>query len=273
MRDRPDVIAALAPLSGSLDVAHVREWNRRIEVAGENIPSVAAAALRTVTPTTSAARSITPVSLTHRIASLTLQHVMLTLIALGIAALIGIPLGLALERTPRASDGVLGIFAAIETIPSIALLAFMIPLFGVGTVPAIVALMLYAIYPIARSTYSGVRNADPDAVQAASALGATPAQQLRWVRLPLAAPVIMSGLRTAAVITVGAATLAAFIGAGGLGEPIVEGLALADTRLILAGAIPAALLALFVDGALALVEHRVRPAHLRTRAHHRATTD
>jgi osmoprotectant transport system permease protein len=151
----------------------------------------------------------------------------------------------------------------LQTIPSIALLAFMIPLFGVGVVPALVALWLYALYPIARATYTGVRDADPDAVEAAEALGATPMQRLLWVRFPLAAPVIMAGVRTSAVITVGAATLAAFIGAGGLGEPIVEGLALADTRLILSGAIPAAILALLVEGVLVLVERRLRPPHLR----------
>lgn len=267
-RDRPDVVAALTLLSGRLDVAHMREWNRRIEVDRESIARVAADALHATLET-----SGTPVQARsfaagergspRRIIALTWQHLTLVAIALAVAALIGIPLGLALERVPRASGATLGVFAAIETIPSIALLAFMIPLFGVGTLPALVALMLYAIYPIARATYSGVRNADPDAVQAAEALGATPTQLLRWVRLPLAAPVIMSGVRTAAVITVGAATLAAFIGAGGLGEPIVEGLALADTHLVLTGAIPAALLALAVDGALALLERRVRPAHLR----------
>jgi osmoprotectant transport system permease protein len=146
------------------------------------------------------------------------------------------------------------------------LLAFMVPLLGVGVIPALVALWLYALYPIARGTYTGVRDADPAAVEAAEALGMTPAQRLLQVRLPLAAPVIMAGVRTAAVITVGAATLAAFIGAGGLGEPIVTGLALADTRQILSGALPAAALALLVDGALALVERRVAPAQLRTRS-------
>ena len=266
-RDRPDVVAALTLLSGRLDVAHMREWNRRIEVDREGIARVAAAALHETLEQhgTTAVRQVSGAERgsPRRILALTRQHLALVAAALAVASLVGIPLGLALERVPRASDATLGVFAAIETIPSIALLAFMIPLFGVGVLPALVALMLYAIYPIARATYSGVRNADPDAVQAAEALGATPAQLLRWVRLPLAAPVIMSGVRTAAVITVGAATLAAFIGAGGLGEPIVEGLALADTRLVLTGAIPAALLALAVDGALALVEHRVRPPHLR----------
>ena len=187
-------------------------------------------------------------------------------LALLAAILVAVPLGLALEGARRAAEGTLAGLGVVQTIPSIALLAFMLPLFGVGIVPALVALWLYALYPIARGTYVGVRDADPDAVQAAEALGATARQRLLWVRLPLAALVIMSGVRTAAVITVGAATLAAFIGAGGLGDPIVEGLALADTRLVLSGAIPAAILALAVDGALAIIERRVRPAHLRESA-------
>ena len=120
----------------------------------------------------------------------------------------------------------------------------MIPLLGVGPVPALVALWIYSLFPILRNTYTGVRDADPEAVAAAGALGMTPAQVLGQIRLPLAAPVIMAGVRTAAVLTVGTATLAAFIGAGGLGEPIITGLQLADSRLILSGAVPAALLAL-----------------------------
>ncbi|HVZ47438.1 MAG TPA: ABC transporter permease, partial [Gemmatimonadaceae bacterium] len=168
-----------------------------------------------------------------------------------------------LERARRSAEWVVGALGVLQTIPSIALLAFMIPLLGVGVTPALVALWLYALYPIARNTFTGVRDADPDAVEACEAMGATPAQRLLWVRLPLAAPVILAGVRTAAVITVGAATLAAFIGAGGLGDPIVTGLALVDSRLVLSGAIPAALLALVVDGLLALVERAVTPAHLR----------
>jgi osmoprotectant transport system permease protein len=147
----------------------------------------------------------------------------------------------------------------LQTLPGIALLAFMIPLLGIGVVPALAALVLYSLYPIVRNTYTGVSDADRSAVDAATALGMTPAQVLRDVRLPLAAPVIMAGIRTAAVIDVGTATLAAFIGAGGLGEPIVAGLALSDTRMILSGAIPAALLAILVDAGLAMVEHWTRP--------------
>jgi osmoprotectant transport system permease protein len=193
-----------------------------------------------------------------------LRHLWLVAVALGAAVAVAVPLGLALERARPVAGFGLGALGVIETIPSIAILAFMLPLLGVGVVPALVALWLYALYPIARGTYTGVRDADPAAVEAAEALGTTPAQRLLLVRLPLAASVIMSGIRTAAVLTVGAATLAAFIGAGGLGESIVAGLALADSRMVLAGAIPAALLALAVDGVLALVERRVAPAHQRS---------
>ncbi|MEZ4652913.1 MAG: ABC transporter permease [Candidatus Eisenbacteria bacterium] len=150
----------------------------------------------------------------------------------------------------------------LQTIPSIALLAFMIPVLGVGARPAIAALFLYSLYPIVRNTYTGVRDADPAAVDAAWALGMTRGQILREIRLPLAAPFVMAGLRTAAVINVGTATLAAFIGAGGLGEPIVSGLQLSDTTIILSGALPAAALALLVDGILGTIERWVRPRGL-----------
>ena len=182
---------------------------------------------------------------------------MLVGISLVAAILLAIPLGLGLERARRAAEPVIRAVGAVQTIPSIALLAFMIPLLGIGVVPALVALLLYSIFPILRNTYTGIRDADVNAVNAARALGMTPGQLLRHVRLPLAAPVIMAGIRTAAVINVGTATLAAFIGAGGLGDPIVTGLALSDTGLILSGALPAAVLALLVDFGLGGVERRL----------------
>jgi osmoprotectant transport system permease protein len=264
--ERPDAIAVLSLLSGRLDVMLMRTLNRRVEVDREDVAAVARAALGDVLGSTPAARSVVrerralPYA---RIGALAARHLWLVAIALFAAILVAVPLGLLLERGRAAAEPVIGTLGVLQTIPSIALLAFMIPVFGVGVISALVALWLYALYPIARATYTGVRNADPDAVEAAEALGTTPAQRLMWVRLPLAAPVIMSGVRTSAVITVGAATLAAFIGAGGLGEPIVEGLALADTRLILSGAIPAAILALLVEGVLVLVERQLRPAHIR----------
>jgi osmoprotectant transport system permease protein len=263
---RPDAIAALSLLSGRLDVMLMRALNKRIEVDRVDVATVARDALRELFGPTSAPRNAVAQRRAvpyARIAALTARHILLVGIALFAAILVAVPVGLLLERRRKAAESAIGTLGVLQTIPSIALLAFMIPLFGVGVVPALVALWLYALYPIARATYTGVRDADPDAVEAAEALGATPAQRLMWVRLPLAAPVIMSGVRIAAVITVGAATLAAFIGAGGLGEPIVEGLALADTRLILTGAIPAAMLALLVEGGLVIVERRLRPAHVR----------
>jgi osmoprotectant transport system permease protein len=190
---------------------------------------------------------------------LTGRHVELVAVSLFVAIVIALPLGLGLERTSSRAEGVIRAVGVLQTLPGIALLAFMIPLLGIGVVPALVALVLYSLYPIVRNTYTGVRDADAAAVGAARALGMTDGQILREVRLPLAAPIIMAGIRTAAVIDVGTATLAAFIGAGGLGEPIVAGLALSDTRMILAGAIPAALLAIIVDSTLAIVERAIRP--------------
>ncbi|MEO7521457.1 MAG: glycine betaine ABC transporter substrate-binding protein [Gemmatimonas sp.] len=280
---RGDVVAALTMLSGRVDEATMRGLNRRVEVDGEDARTVAASALRAfglVTAPNAAGnasggimsdsareRSFASYLWCRRVAllRLVLRHLWLVALALAAASLVAIPLGLALERARRVAEPVLGGLGVVQTIPSIALLAFMVPLLGIGVVPALVALWLYALFPIARGTYTGVRDADPDAVEAAEALGMTPRQRLMRVRLPLAAPVIMAGVRTASVVTVGAATLAAFIGAGGLGEPIVTGLALADTRMVLSGALPAALLALLVDGALAWVERRVAPAHLRRR--------
>jgi len=191
------------------------------------------------------------------------RHLMLVTVALVAGIFVAIPLGLWLDAAGRAAEPVIRSIGLLQTIPSIALLAFMIPLIGIGVWPALVALWLYSLYPIVRSTYSGVRDADPTAVYAARALGMTPSQILRQVRLPLAAPTVLAGIRTAAVIAVGTATLAAFIGAGGLGEPIATGLALADTRLILSGALPAAALALVVDALLAIVERATTPAPLR----------
>jgi osmoprotectant transport system permease protein len=190
---------------------------------------------------------------------LTLRHLLLVALSLGAGIAVAVPLGLLLERGRRGAELVIRGAGVLQTIPGIALLAFMIPLLGIGIAPALVALFLYSIYPILRNTYTGVRDASPAAVDASIALGMTPLQVLRYVRLPLAAPVIMAGVRTAGVISVGTATLAAFIGAGGLGEPIVAGLALADPLLVLSGAIPAAALALVVDGVLAGCERLVRP--------------
>jgi len=193
----------------------------------------------------------------------TRRHLLLVVLSLATGALVAFQLGLVLERVRSVAEGVIRAIGLLQTIPSFALLACMIPFLGIGVAPAGRALFLDSLFPMVRNTYTGVRDADGSAVASARALGMTERQLLRWVRLPLAAPVIMAGVRTAAVISVGTASLAAVIGAGGLGDPIVAGLALSDTRMILAGAIPAALLALLVDGALAMAVRAARPQGLR----------
>ena len=276
LRERPGAVATLGLLASRLDEERMRALNLRVEVDGEAVAAVAEDALRelgliaadpdrdltTASGDVRAGAPSLPAYLWARrstIGRLTLRHLLLVGISLAAAIALAVPLGVALERLRGGAESAIRTVGLLQVVPSIALLAFMIPLLGIGVVPALVALFLYSLYPILRNTFTGVRDAGPDAVDAAAALGMTHGQVLRHVRLPLAAPIILAGVRTAAVINVGTATLAAFIGAGGLGDPIVAGLALSDTRMILSGAIPAALLALVVDGALAGVERVVRP--------------
>ncbi|HLW20859.1 MAG TPA: glycine betaine ABC transporter substrate-binding protein [Cyclobacteriaceae bacterium] len=190
-------------------------------------------------------------------------HLKLTFLSLLAAMLLALPLGIFLYRYPGFSNSVLYVAGIMQTIPSIALLALMIPLFGIGMLPALIALFLYALLPILRNTVLGLFTVDPQLKKVASAIGLTDWQRLRQVELPLAMPSILAGVRTAAVITVGTATLAAFIGAGGLGEFIVTGLALNNTSLILKGAIPSALLAIVIELLFEGIERLAIPRHLR----------
>ena len=185
----------------------------------------------------------------------TLQHIGLTFISLFIAVLIGLPLGILIARKRKLSGPILGIAGILQTIPSIALLGFMIPLLGIGAKPAIVALLLYALLPILRNTYTGITGVDAAVKEAAVAMGMSKWQVLFKVELPLAMPVILAGIRTATVINVGVATLASYIAAGGLGEFIFGGISLNNTNMILAGAIPAALLAILFDFLLSRLQH------------------
>ncbi len=189
------------------------------------------------------------------------EHIQLTLAAVALAVLLAVPLGIVITRSQAGERLALGAAGVIQTIPSLALLAFMIAIPGLGLSvrSAIMALFLYAVLPILRNTYAGLRNVDPELVDVATGLGLTERQILFRVKLPLATRTIMAGIRTATVISIGVATLAAFIGAGGLGEPIVTGLYLNDTWLILSGAIPAALLALVADHGLGLIERWLTP--------------
>lgn len=184
----------------------------------------------------------------------TIQHIGLTFISLLIAVLIGLPLGIFISRRKKAAGIVLNIAGVLQTIPSIALLGFMIPLLGIGPLPAITALFLYALLPIIRNTYTGINEVDASITEAATAMGFSVWQKLIKVELPLAFPVILAGIRTATVINVGVATLAAYIAAGGLGEFIFGGISLNNTNMILAGAIPAALLAILFDFLLSRIQ-------------------
>lgn len=193
----------------------------------------------------------------------TMAHLQLTLLAVLAAIIIALPLGIYLYRHPRFSNSILYAAGIMQTVPSIALLALMIPLFGIGKFPALIALFLYALLPILRNTVIGLFTVDPQLKKVASAIGLNSWQRLKLVELPLAMPAILVGIRTAAVITVGTATLAAFIGAGGLGEFIVTGLALNNTPLILKGAIPSAILAIVIELAFEGLERLMVPKHLR----------
>jgi osmoprotectant transport system permease protein len=187
------------------------------------------------------------------------QHLFLVLASLALALAVGVPLGVAAWRWPQAEPILLGAVALLQTIPSLALLAFLIAIVGaIGVVPAVLALFLYALLPIVRNTHAGLQSVSGGMAQAALSLGMTSRQALRHVQLPLAAPTLVAGVKTAAVINVGTATMAAFIGAGGFGERIVAGLAVNDSRVMLAGALPAAALALVVQAAFDLAERWAR---------------
>jgi osmoprotectant transport system permease protein len=193
----------------------------------------------------------------------TVTHIKLTFLALIIATFIALPLGIIIYRYHFFSKTILYLAGIMQTIPSIALLALMIPLFGIGFLPAIVALFIYALLPILRNTVIGLFSVDPELKKVALAMGLNTRNRLKLVELPLAMPSIVTGIRTAAVINVGTATLAAFIGAGGLGEFIVTGLALNNMNLIMMGAIPAALLAIIIEILFELIEWWLIPGHLR----------
>jgi osmoprotectant transport system permease protein len=193
------------------------------------------------------------------ILALTAQHLLLVAVSTFLAAAVGIPLGIWLTRRPKLARPILGLAGVVQTIPSLALFGFLLPLpliGGIGARTAIVALLVYAMLPLLRNTYAGILSVDPAIVEAATGLGMTPRQRLWWVELPLALPVVLAGVRIATVVSIGLATIAAAIGAGGLGVLIYRGIAIVDNRQILAGAVPAALLALAADGLLGALERR-----------------
>ena len=197
-----------------------------------------------------------------QVLELTLEHLWLVGVSTLLAVVVGIPLGIMIARWPRWNKPVLVSANIIQTIPSLALFGFLLPVPWLGEHVdrlAILALTLYALLPVIRNTYTGIRGVDPAVVEAGRGMGLTDGQLLFWVELPLALSVILSGVRIAVVISVGLATIAAAIGAGGLGEFIFRGLAIVNNQVILAGAVPAAILALLADSSLGWLERRLRP--------------
>jgi osmoprotectant transport system permease protein len=197
------------------------------------------------------------------IVNLTFDHLYLVLVSLAVATLLGVPLGIVAARHRTFGQVELMAVGVLQTIPALALLCFMIPLFGIGKLPALVALTLYALLPIVRNTYTGLISIDRQLLEIAGVLGLDRWQRLTRIELPLASLHILSGIKTSAVWTVGAATLAAFIGGGGYGDLIIRGLALDDVSLILAGAIPSAIMALMIQGVFEVLDRLLIPAGLR----------
>jgi osmoprotectant transport system permease protein len=262
----PRTWAALSKLRGGIDETRMIALNAAAELDGRSFNDVAKEFLGDeISPAQDGgflSRLFAP-----DFGRLAYEHVMLVLLSLIAAIVIGIPLGILAYRVPRARRFVLSIVGVIQTVPSLALFAFLIPLFGrIGAVPALVALFLYALLPIVRNTYSGLSDIAPGLRESAIALGVSAGYRLRMIELPLASRSILAGVRTSAVINVGTATIAAFIGAGGFGERIAQGLALNDNAMLLAGAIPAAVLALLVDGGFELLDRWLVPAGLRDTA-------
>ena len=258
-------LAALAPLEGRIGEATMIALNAEVELDGRPFADVVRGFLDRSPKASSAARlRLIDQILAPDLGRLLLQHLALVFGSVLLAVAIGVPLGIAAQRRARLRGLVLGAVGLLQTVPSLALLAFLIALLGtIGFWPALVAMFLYALLPIVRNTQAGLAGVPEGLRGAARALGLRDGQALRLVELPLALPMLLAGVSTAAVINVGTATVAAFVGAGGLGERIVAGLAVNDIDRMLAGAIPAALLALLVQAVFAGVERLVLPVPLR----------
>ena len=194
---------------------------------------------------------------------LTIEHVELTVLSVIIAIIVGVPLGILVSRVKKLSGPVLGFANVIQAVPSLALLGFLIPLLGIGSKPAILMVFLYCLLPIIKSTHTGLMNINPDIIESSKGMGMTGGQILKIVQLPLALPIIMSGIRISAVTAVGLMTIAAFIGAGGLGYMVFSGVSMVNNNMILAGAIPACFLALLMDFVVGKIEKGVTPPGIR----------
>jgi osmoprotectant transport system permease protein len=256
----PEAFRAIQKLEGAISAAEMSRLNERVKIDGESEAAVAADFLQTAF---GIQVEIDREGLFERLIKRTREHLFMVLVSMLAAILIAVPLGVASSRWKRGGQVILGAVGILQTIPSLALLVFMIPLFGIGTKPAIAALFLYSLLPIVRNTYAGLEDVPDELLESARALGLPDRAILRKVELPLAMRSILAGIKTSSVWNIGIATLGALIGAGGYGQPILTGIRLDDMGLILEGALPAAGLAIAMQGLFELVERVAVPRGLR----------
>jgi osmoprotectant transport system permease protein len=260
LRRAPEVVTLFKRLAGRIDAPAMRKMNARVKLQDETEAFVAA---RFLEENLKLDIDLPVTTSWQRFWRHTREHLFLVGISLGMAILVAIPLGIVAARRARVGQIVVGIAGIVQTIPSLALFVFLIPLLGIGGPPAVTALFLYSLLPIIRTTHAGLSDIPPAIIESAQALGLPSRARLRIVELPLATRAILAGIKTSAVINVGTATLAALIGAGGYGQPILTGIRLDDIGLILQGAVPAAVLALLVQEVFELAERRLLPEGLR----------
>lgn len=260
VQSAPTFVTGLQKLAGRIDENTMRGMNAKVKLQGVTESAVVAAFLG-IRPEASAGGG-----LWTRLLERSREHVKLVILSLGLAVLLAIPLGIFAARLKRLGQLVIGLTGILQTVPSLAMFVFMIPVFGIGTWPAVAALFLYSLLPIVRNTHAGLVGIAPELRESAAAMGLPQPVRLRRIELPLAMRSILAGIKTAAVINVGTATLAALIGAGGYGQPILTGIRLDDIGLILEGAIPAAVLALLVQGLFEGIERWLTPRGLRIQA-------
>jgi osmoprotectant transport system permease protein len=261
-RRAPAVIADWRKLEGNIDNDSMIAMNARAKLDRVAEARVAADFLRDRLGILVTVRETTWI---RQLLRNTVDHLFLVFVSLATAVVVAVPLGIWARRRPRIGQAILATVGILQTIPSMAILVFMVPLLGLGAWPAIVALFFYSLLPIVRNTYQGLMGIAPSLRESADVLGLTPRARLWLIDIPLASPAILAGIKTAAVINVGTATIGALIGAGGFGQPILTGIRLADTALILQGAVPAAVLAIAVQAVFEAGERWVVPQGLRLR--------
>ncbi len=259
-REAPEVIAALERLSGTLPDQTMIDMNVRAKIYHQAEQQIAANFLKNAL---GIERTSEPEIESSRLWSDTSAHLQLVGLSLAAAIAVALPLGMLASRRRSVGRIILGTVGVVQTIPALALLVFMVPLLGIGSAPALTALFLYSLLPIVRNTYTGLTDIAPSIIEAADAMGLGALDRLRLIELPMASRSILAGIKTSAVINIGTATLGALIGAGGYGQPILTGIRLNDTQLILQGAVPAALMALAVQGLFDLSDRFFVPRGLR----------